>query len=164
MTAQVIKGVTLETPIVTANAIAQRNMETIVTFFSLYLKDKAAFYALWVDDNPQLITPFVTNDVAVCTVAVHAGWDAVKAFWDPIFDEMTGQFDWFVDEWIPAEDPDLIVTKSHSAIDVMGGATWGNKHIKYGGRYVQMFKFEGGKVKSFEEYYDTAQLNAVYGA
>jgi hypothetical protein len=163
MTAQIIKGVTLEAPIITANPIARANMETIVTFFSYYLKDKAAFYKLWVADAPQLITPFVSNDIAVCTFAVHDGWTAVKAFWDPIFDEMTGTFDWWVDAWIPGEDPNTIITKSHSAIDVMGGATWGNKHLKYGGRYIQIFKFEQGKVKSFEEYYDTALLNSVYG-
>ena len=110
------------------------------------------------------VTPFVSGDIAVCTVAVHSGWDAVKGFWDPIYDEMTGTFDWFIDEIIAGEDPNTIVTKSNSYIDVQTGPVWGNKAVKYRGRYVQIFKFEAGKVKSFEEYYDTALLNSVYGA
>jgi hypothetical protein len=160
----VIKGVTLLAPMNTKNAVCKRNMETIVEFFSLYLKDKARFYSLWVEQNPQVITPFVSDDIAVCRVVVHEGWAGVKGFWDPIFDDMKGQFDWFVDEFIAGEDPNYIVTKSHSAINVMGGKAWGNKHIKYNGRYVQMFRFVDGKVKSFEEYYDTSVLNAAFGA
>jgi ketosteroid isomerase-like protein len=162
--ATVIKGVTLYGSMNTRNDVAKRNMDTIVEFFSLYLKDKARFYALWVAEAPEVVTPFVSNDVAVIQVGVHAGWTAVKAFWDPIFDEMQGRFDWFVDEFIAGEDPDLIITRSHSKIDVQAGKTWGNKHIAYTGRYVQLFRFAGGKVKSFEEYYDTALLNSKYGA
>ena len=161
----IIKGVTLYSPTTTKNEVAKRNMETIVEFFSLYLKDKAKFYSLWVKDDPEVVTPFVTtDDIAICQVGVHAGWPAVKAFWDPIFDEMKGKFDWFVDDFIPGEDPDVIVTRSHSAIDVQAGKTWGNKRIAYNGRYVQIFRFAAGKVKSFEEYYDTAYLNSKYGA
>ena len=162
--ATVIKGVTLNTEITAKNATARANIDTIIDFFSVYLKDKAHFYSLWVADEPQVITPFVSDDIAVCAVAVHSGWDAVKAFWDPIHDEMTGTFDWFIDEIIAGEDPNTIVTKSNSYIDVQTGAVWGNKAVKYRGRYVQIFKFEAGKVKSFEEYYDTALLNSVYGA
>jgi ketosteroid isomerase-like protein len=162
--ASVIKGVTLNTAITAKNPVARANIDTIVDFFSVYLKDKAHFYSLWVEDEPQVITPFVSDDIAVCTVAVHSGWDAVKAFWDPIHDEMTGTFDWFIDEIIAGEDPDTIITKSNSYIDVQTGAVWGSKPVKYRGRYVQIFKFEQGKVKSFEEYYDTALLNSVYGA
>jgi hypothetical protein len=162
--ATVIKGVTLNGPVRTRNEVAKRNMDTIVEFFSLYLKDKARFYSLWVAEDPEVVTPFVSDDVAVIQVGVHAGWKAVKAFWDPIFDEMHGRFDWFVDEFIPGEDPDTIVTRSHSTIDVQAGKTWGNKHIAYTGRYVQVFRFVEGKVKSFEEYYDTALLNSKYGA
>jgi hypothetical protein len=162
--ATVVKGVTLYGPIKTRNEVAKRNMETIVEFFSLYLKDKARFYSLWVAEGPEVVTPFVSNDVAVIQVGVHSGWTAVKAFWDPIFDEMQGRFDWFVDEFIPGEDPDVIVTRSHSKIDVQTGKTWGSKHIAYTGRYVQLFRFVDGKVKSFEEYYDTALLNSKYGA
>lgn len=159
----VIKGVTLNTEITTGNEIARANIATIIDFFSVYLKDKTHFYSLWVADEPQVITPFVSDDIAVCTIAVHSGWDAVKAFWDPIHDEMTGRFDWFIDEIIVGEDPDTIITKSNSDIDVQTGAVWGGKPVKYRGRYVQIFKFEGGKVKSFEEYYDTALLNQAYG-
>jgi hypothetical protein len=163
MAETVIQGVTLQSPISTKNAVARQNMETIVEFFSLYLKDKARFYSLWTDDQPQVITPFVSDDIAVCQVVVHGGWPAVKGFWDPIFDEMQGQFQWFVDDFIPGEDPNVIVTRSHSAIDVQAGRTWGNKHIAYNGRYVQIFRFVCGKVKSFEEYYDTALLNSKFG-
>jgi hypothetical protein len=162
--ASVIKGVTLDTEITAKNPVARANIDTIIDFFSVYLKDKAHFYSLWVDDEPQVITPFVSDDIAVCAVAVHSGWDAVKAFWDPIHDEMTGTFDWFIDEIIAGEDPNTIITKSNSYIDVQTGAVWGSKPVKYRGRYVQIFKFENGKVKSFEEYYDTALLNSVYGA
>jgi ketosteroid isomerase-like protein len=161
---QVIKGVTLNTEIVATNPRARENIDTIIDFFSVYLKDKAHFYSLWVRDEPQVVTPFVSGDIAVCTIAVHSGWEAVKAFWDPIHDDMKGTFEWFVDEIIAGEDPDTIVTKSNSKIDVMAGGPWGGKPVKYQGRYVQIFKFEDGKVKSFEEYYDTALLNSVYGA
>ena len=161
---EIVKGVTLYSPMTAKSEICRRNMGLIVEFFSLYLKDKARFYSLWCEDGPEVITPFTSNDVAVCQVGVHAGWAAVKAFWDPIFDEMQGRFDWFVDELIAGEDPNVIVTRSHSTIDVMAGKTWGNKRISYNGRYVQIFRFVGGKVKSFEEYYDTALLNSKYGA
>lgn len=149
---------------VTSSAVARANIEVIREFFSLYLKDKRRFYALWVDDAPEVVTPFVTDDIAVCRRVVHAGWPAVRAFWDPIYDEMHGRFDWFIDELIPGEDPDTIVVRSRSAIDVQTGPTWGDRHLRYDGRYVQIFRFANGKVRSFEEYYDTAQLNAVYGA
>ena len=160
----IIKGVTLYSPMITQSDVCKRNMDTIVEFFSLYLKDKRQFYSLWVEDSPEVVTPFVSGDIAVCQVSKHAGWAAVKAFWDPIFDEMKGQFDWFVDEFIPGEDPNVIVTRSHSKIDVHAGETWGNKHVAYTGRYIQVFRFIDGKVKSFEEYYDTALLNSKYGA
>ena len=164
MTNQIIKGVTINCAIDTQNPVARKNIDTIIDFFSVYLKDKPFFYSLWVDDDPEVITPFVTEGVAVCHYASHSGWDAVKAFWDPIHDEMTGRFDWFVDEIIVGENPDVIVTKSNSVIDVQTGPTWGGGHVAYNGRYIQIFKFSEGKVKSFEEYYDTALLNAAYGA
>ena len=162
MATQCIKGVTLNCAIHTQNPAARRNIYTIIDFFSVYLKDKAFFYALWVAEDPEVVTPFVTDGVAVCHYASHKGWDAVKAFWDPIHDEMVGQFDWFIDEIIVGEDPDVIVTKANSAIDVQTGPTWGNRHVQYNGRYVQIFKFRDGKVQSFEEYYDTALLNKAY--
>lgn len=161
---QVVKGVTLYSPMETRNDRCRANMETIVEFFSLYLKDKARFYALWSEHEPQVVTPFTSGDIAVCHIAVQSGWDAVKAFWDPIFDEMDGRFDWFVDEFIPGENPDIIVTRTHSSIDVKTGPTWGNKHVKYNGRYIQVFRFADGKIRAFEEYYDTALLNSKYGA
>lgn len=77
-------------------------------------------------------------------------------------DDMTGKFDWTIEEIIAGEDPDVIVTKSTSDIDVQGGAIWGNRPVKYQGRYVQIFKFENEKVKSFEEYYDTTLINSVF--
>jgi hypothetical protein len=160
---QVIKGVTLYSEMQSKSESCRRNMETIVEFFSLYLKDKEKFYSLWCADQPQVVTPFTSNQIAVCNIATQSGWDAVKAFWDPIFDEMEGRFDWFIDEFIPGENPDVIVTRSHSNIDVKAGATWGNRTVKYEGRYIQVFRFVDGKIKCFEEYYDTALLNAKYG-
>jgi len=162
MSGHVIKGVTINCPIETASETARRNIDTIIDFFSVYLKDKAFFYTLWVDDEPEVVTPFVTDGVAVCHYASHLGWAAVRAFWDPIHDEMTGRFDWFIDEIVAGENPDVIVVKSNSAIDVQTGPTWGSRHVAYNGRYIQIFKFRDGKVKSFEEYYDTALLNAAY--
>lgn len=159
----VVNGVTLLSEVTTKNETARRNIDVVIEFFSLYLKDKERFYSLWVDDNPSVITPYVTGDVAVIQTGVHAGWDAVKAFWDPIHDDMDGSFDWFIDEILPGEDPDVIVTRSRSNIDVQGTGIWGDKHLKYNGIYVQVFRFTDGKIKSFEEYYDTAQLNSVYG-
>lgn len=160
----IVNGVTLLSPMSTHSVVCRRNMETVVEFFSLYLKDKVRFYSLWSDVDPQVITPFVSDDVAVCKIGVHSGWPAVKAFWDPIFDEMHGRFDWFIDEFIAGEDPNVVVTRSHSAVDVQTGQSWGSKHIAYNGRYVQIFRFEHSKVKMFEEYYDTALLNSKYGA
>jgi hypothetical protein len=161
---KIIKGVTINTEITAKNPVALDNIDTIINFMSVYLKDKDYFYSLWVEDDPQVITPFVSDDIAVCKIAVHAGWDKVKAFWDPIHDEMEGTFEWFIDEIIVGEDPNTIVTKSNSNIDVTVGPVWGGpKQVKYKGRYVQIFKFENGKVKSFEEYYDTAMLNIAYG-
>jgi hypothetical protein len=159
----VINGVTLLSEATTRNETARRNIDVIIEFFSLYLKDKDRFYSLWADEDPSVVTPYVTGDVAVCQMGVHAGWEAVKAFWDPIHDDMHGTFDWFIDEIIPGEDPNVIVTRSHSNVDVQADGIWGGKHVKYEGRYVQFFRFVDGKVKSFEEYYDTAQLNAAYG-
>lgn len=160
---KVIKGVTVNCDIETSNPAALANIDTIIDFFSVYLKDKDFFYSMWVGKDPEVVTPFVTGDVAVCQYAARTGWDEVKGFWDPIFDEMDGVFTWFVDEVIIGENPDVIVTKSNSIVDVQGGATWGNRKISYNGRYVQIFKFQNGKVKSFEEYYDTAVLNAAFG-
>ncbi|MFW0786386.1 hypothetical protein AAFP35_17935 [Gordonia sp. CPCC 206044] len=160
----IVNGVTILKQPSTANDTAQANIDLIVEFFSLYLKDKDRFYSLWVEAEPQVITPFVTDDVAVLHSGVHSGWPAVKGFWDPIHDEMHGRFDWFVDEFIVGEDPNTIVTRSHSEVDVQTGETWGNRHVAYKGRYVQVFRFDNGRVKSFEEYYDTATLNAAYGA
>jgi hypothetical protein len=159
---QNIKGVVIKSPMQSKNPTAKRNMETIVEFFSLYLKDKEKFYSLWVEDEPAVITPFVTDEIAVCQMAVQSGWKNVKGFWDPIFD-MKGQFDWIIDEFIAGEDPNTIVTRSHSVIDVQAGEVFHNVHLKYNGVYVQIFRFADGKVKSFEEYYDTALLNSQYG-
>lgn len=142
--------------------VLKENIDTIVKYFSLYLKDKKEFYSLWVKDNPVVITPFVTGDVAVLHSPELVGWPAVKTFWDPIFDEFKGQFDWYILEIIPGADPNTIITRTRSTIDVQTGKTWGNKHVKYNGIYIQIFRFEDGKVKSFEEYYDTAVLNAAY--
>ena len=159
-----VNGVTVMNNPSADNGIARANIEIIIEFFSLYLKDKERFYSLWVDRNPEVITPFVTDDVAVLQRGVHAGWPAVKKFWDPIHDEMQGRFDWFIDDIIPGEDPNVIVTRSHSEVDVHAGPTWGNRSVKYTGRYVQIFRFIDGRVKSFEEYYDTACLNEAYGS
>lgn len=154
--------VTITARVDTRNPTALANLKVIEAFFAAYLVDKAGFYALWVEDGPQVITPFVTDDVAVCTSAVRTGWDEVRTFWDPIHDGMTGKFNWTIDDIMVGEDPDVIVTKASSDIDVQTGAVWGGKPLKYQGRYIQIFKFAEGKIMSFEEYYDTALLNAVY--
>ena len=159
---QTIHGVVVRKPIDTKNEIAKKNADTIIEFFSLYLKDKEKFYSLWVKEEPAVITPMVTNEVAVLKAPVQAGWDAVKGFWDPIF-AMTGQFDWIIDEFIAGEDPNVIVTRSHSIINADTDEVFGNIHLQYNGIYVQIFVFEDGKVKSFEEYYDTALLNSQFG-
>ena len=145
-----------------ATSVGLRNAEVIKLFFSLYLKDKDHFYSLWVRDDPQVLTPFITGRRASRAIAVHQGWMAVKAFWDPIFDEMKGSFDWFIDEMIIGQDPNVIVVKSHSHVDVLAGERWGNKTVRYDGIYVQIFKFRNGLVASFEEYFDTALLGLAY--
>lgn len=145
-----------------SSAVGQQNIETVTTFFSLYLKDKEKFYSLWVDDEPEVITPFDVSSVEIVSSVVHRGWDAVKAFWDPIHDEMDGKFDWVIDDIIVGEDPDTLVVRSRSDIDVHAGQTWGDKHVVYRGNYVQIFHFLNGKIKSFEEYYDTSKIAAAY--
>lgn len=156
--------VTVTASITTKSDQARQNIAIIRTFFGSYLVDKPKFYSLWVDDAPKVVTPFVTADVATCSAAVHDGWDAIRAFWDPIHDGMIGKFDWTVEEIMVGENPDVIVTKASSDIDVKTTAVWGGKSLKYRGRYVQIFTFESGRIKTFEEYYDTALLNSVYGA
>lgn len=157
------KRATVSAAITTTNAIALANIAVIERFFASYQVDKAGFYALWVDDEPAVITPFVTGDVAVCTSVTRVGWPDVRSFWDPIHDEMSGKFDWTIEDIIVGEDPNKIVTKSTSDIDVVTGPTFGGKHIAYQGRYVQIFTFVDNRIKSFEEYYDTALLNRIYG-
>jgi len=147
--------------IVTNSDQARHNVDVILEFFGSYLIDSAHFYTLWVPHDPQIITPFVTQDVAVCGSAMRTGWDEVKGFYDPIH-EMCGKFDWTIDEFIIGEDPNVIVTKSGSDIDVQTGAAFGKITLTYKGRYIQVFRFEDGLIKSFEEYYDTALLNSVY--
>ncbi|WKN60801.1 nuclear transport factor 2 family protein [Rhodococcus opacus] len=160
----VVNGVTLTSEPIVRNDRARSNIDVVIEFFSLYLRDKERFYALWVEDEPEVLTPYVANDVATCQIGSHRGWAAVRAFWDPIHDDMRGRFDWYIDDIIPGEDPDVVVVRSHSDVDVRTRGVWGDKSLSYQGRYVQIFRFEDGRVKSFEEYYDTAQLNAVYGA
>jgi hypothetical protein len=160
----VIKGVTLLSPITATNETARQNIDTVIEFFSLYLKDKERFYSLWVDENPAVITPFVTGDIGNIQVTAHQGWEAVKAFWDPIHDDMHGKFDWYIDEAIAGEDPNVIITRTHSDIDVQADGVFGGIHPTYQGRYVQIFRFVEGKIQTFEEYFDTAQLASVYGS
>ncbi|MDR1677093.1 MAG: nuclear transport factor 2 family protein [Deltaproteobacteria bacterium] len=161
---EVVKGVTIVKPSNTKNEVAKKNINTIIEYFSLYLGDLDKFYSLWVPDEPIVITPLVGEDVAVASVKDHIGWEAVKAFYDPIFQNMKGKFNWTINEFIVSEDPNLIITKSHSDIDVTTSGIFGDKKLKYKGVYVQIFTFENGKVKSFEEYFDTALLNSQYGS
>ncbi len=158
-----IKNVTVNASFNSENEVAKKNMDVIIDFFSLYLGDTDKFYSLWVEDNPIVITPFTTDDVAVLHDAVQEGWEAVKGFFNPIFNDMKGTFEWTIDEFMVGENPDTIVTKTRSHIDITANGAWGeNKKIKYNGIYVQIFKFENNKIKSFEEYYDTALLNKQY--
>lgn len=160
---EIIKGVTIVKPAKTASPVAKKNVDVIIEFLSLYQGDPEKFYSLWVKDDPTIITPFVTDEVATATKKDHVGWDAVKAFYDAILIGMKGVFDWTIDEFIVGEDPNVIVTKARSKIDVVTSGAFGDgKHVKYNGTYVQIFTFIDGKVKSFEEYYDTALLNANY--
>jgi ketosteroid isomerase-like protein len=163
--AEVVKGVTILNPTQTTNPTAKANVDTIIEYFSLYLGDLDRFYSLWVEDNPAVYTPMVGEDVAVAAVTEHVGWDAVKAFYGPIFKDMKGTFRWTIVEFIVGENPNVIITKSRSEIDVVASGVFGDaKKLKYNGVYVQIFTFENGKVKSFEEYFDTALLNSQYGS
>lgn len=163
MSSRVIKNVSINDPMSNSNEEAQKNMTVIIDFFSLYLGDTDEFYSLWVEDNPTVITPFTTQDVAVLHQSMLEGWDAVKSFFNPIFTDMKGTFEWTIDEFIISGDANTIVTKTRSNIDILANGPWGvDKKIKYNGVYVQIFKFENNKIKSFEEYYDTAMLNKQY--
>lgn len=161
---ETIKGVVVKSPMITNNPIAKKNMETVIEFYSLYAKGEAErdhFYSLWVDENgePEVVTPFISSDIDSCQVAVQRGWDAVRTFFDGcILTE--GTFDWTIDEFIPGEDPNIIITRSHSKVDITTPESYaaGAINLKYIGTYIQVFRFIDGKVNSFEEYYDTAML------
>ncbi|MDE1190967.1 MAG: hypothetical protein PW786_02350 [Arachidicoccus sp.] len=142
-------------------AVAAANAQTVIDFFSLYLKNREHFYSLWVKEEPIVYLPFTTNDVAVCKQSILKGWAEVKTFWDPIFD-MKGTFDWTIDEMIVSENPDIIITKSRSKVNADTPPAFNNVHLSYEGSYLQIFHFEKGRVKSFEEYYDTDFLNRQY--
>lgn len=140
---------------------AKSNARVIISFFAEYLKDRDVFYKLWVKDEPIVFLPFTTEGVAVCKQSSLIGWEAIRTFWDPIFD-MKGTFDWEIDEIIPSENPDIIITKSRSKVEAQTKEKFNNVKLEYQGTYVQIFRFEKGKVKSFEEFYDTAFLNEQY--
>jgi len=162
--AYVMENVTVLNPYTGSNEIAKCNCETITKFFTAYCKPgkRDFFYDLWVKEAPCVITPFVTEDVATCTTKLHEGWKEIEAFFDPIFLTMKGKFDWFIEDFIVGEDPNMIITKTTSDIDVMTSGVYGEKSIAYKGTYVQIWKFIDGRLKSFEEYYDTALLNSKY--
>lgn len=147
---------------VSKSEVGQKNIDVIEELFSLYLTDLDRFYSLWVEDEPEVHTPFVVKSVEIVAADKHVGWDAVKAFWDPIHKEMKGKFDWTIDDIFVGEDPNTVVVRSRSDIDVEAGETWGNKHVSYQGSYVQIFTFIDGKIKSFAEYYDTADIAKAY--
>lgn len=145
-----------------SSEVGKRNIEVVKEFFSLYLKDIDRFYALWVEEDPVVVTPFVVGSVDIVANARHVGWEAVRGFWDPIHLEMSGTFDWTIDDIIVGEDPNVLVVRSRSHVDVHAGPTWGNRPVQFKGQYVQIFEFENGKVKLFEEYYDTNLVAKAY--
>lgn len=153
--------VKIEAAINTTSEKRLQNFELIKTFFSLYLEDRNDFYKLWVTDEPIVYLPFTTEGVAVLHSAALRGWEEVRSFWDPIFN-WKGTFDWTITDVIFGEDPDVIITKARSNIDAHTGEEFGSVHLEYQGTYLQIFEFEEGKVKSFEEYYDTDFLNKQY--
>lgn len=145
-----------------SSEVGRRNIEVVNEFFSLYLGDIDRFYSLWVDKDPIVSTPFVVKSVEVVAVETHVGWEAVKAFWDPIHLEMKGKFDWVIDDIIVGENPNTLVVRSRSDVDVNAGERRGNKHVTYQGRYVQIFTFVDRKIQSFEEYFDTVDIVKAY--
>lgn len=153
--------VKVDTVVDTKDETRLKNFELIKTFFSLYLENRDEFYALWVEDEPIVYLPFVTEGVAVLKSSALVGWNEARSFWDPIFD-WKGKFDWTITEVVFGENPDVIITKAKSDIDAQTGETFNNVHLNYQGIYLQVFKFEKGKIKSFEEYYDTDFLNQQY--
>ncbi|MCE0761972.1 hypothetical protein LWC35_03445 [Pseudonocardia kujensis] len=60
------------------------------------------------------------------------------------------------------EDPNTIVTRAGSRVDVQAGQSWSNEHVAFRGVYVQIFTFEDGDVKCFQEYCDTAKIAAAH--
>jgi|SRR5690625_1380413 len=153
--------VIVEATVCTKDAKRLQNFELIKEFFSLYLESRDEFYKLWVDDEPIVYLPFTTEGVAVLKSSALVGWDEVRSFWDPIFD-MHGKFDWTITDVMFGEDPNVIITKARSDIETQTGESFNHVQLKYQGTYLQVFKFENGKVKSFEEYYDTDFLNKQY--
>jgi hypothetical protein len=146
-----------------SSKVGRQNIATVEEFFSLYLTDIERFYSLWVAEEPVVVTPFVVGSVDIVSNDRHVGWDAVKKFWDPIHLEMKGEFGWTIDDILVGENPNILVVRSRSDVDVEAGETWGNQHVKFKGQYVQIFEFEDGKIKLFEEYYDTAMVAQAYG-
>jgi len=156
---EVIKGVNIINPISTNSPVAKANADVIIEFFSSYVKKNEGFYSLWVEENPIIITPFVMVNRDSLSVNWRSGWEEVKKFFGRIIFEWEGVFDWTIHEFIVGEDPNTIITKATSKIDMDVG---GGKRVAYNGVYIQIFKFIDNKVKSFEEYYDTELLRKSY--
>lgn len=158
-----VNGVTINHQVQTKSTVAKENAKRVVDFFSYYLKDIEAFYDLWVADEPKIFIPFDSSDIDVGSVNVRTGWDAIRGFYDPIFNDMKGTFTWTIDQFIVGEDPNIIITKSFSNIDVTVSGVWGpERQVAYKGVYLQIFTFENLKIKSFEEYVDTNLINSKY--
>jgi ketosteroid isomerase-like protein len=131
----------------------QRNIASVTSFYEYFVRDKARFLALW-SDNPVVEIPFIPPGIPrfYKTKAEFLG------FWDPIF-EYKGKFDWKILELIVGENPDEIVAITESDVDAM--TPLGRR--QYQGSYLQIFRFDNGKISLFREYVDTAFMTKIYG-
>jgi ketosteroid isomerase-like protein len=132
---------------------AKANVETVRRFYQYFIRDKARFMALWAAD-PVVEIPFVPPGIP----GSYRTKEQFAAFWDPIF-QYAGKFDWKIVELIVGEDPNEIVAVTESDVDAQ--TPLGQR--RYQARYLQIFRFEQGRIKLFREYVDTAQMIKIYG-
>jgi ketosteroid isomerase-like protein len=132
---------------------ATANVQTVQRFYQYFIRDKPRFMALWAA-NPVVEIPFAPPGIPES----YATRELFAAFWDPIF-QYTGKFEWQIVELIVGENPDEIVAVTQSDVDAQ--TPLGPR--RYQAKYLQIFRFEQGRIRLFREYVDTARMIEIYG-
>jgi ketosteroid isomerase-like protein len=130
------------------------NRQAIDLFFQYFMRDWSAFRALWTE-APRVEIPFAPAGMP----REYRTDREFDGFWKPIFESFSGKFDWTIVELIHGEDPDVIVALTKSDVDV----AIPSGSVRYQADYIQVFRFQRGKIAVFREYVDSAFMNKVYG-